>query len=158
MSNIIKGDDLMLFDPQGHSIAFATSHTLNITADETNVNSKDHGKWGATEISKINWEITSENLYTSAAYNSLFDKMVARGKVQVYFGLKHETGQGTVVDGDYPYWTKATSGYYKGQAYITSLTTNANSGENSTFSITLKGSGKLERVETGSDSGGGVDE
>lgn len=156
MANIIKGDDLMLFDAQGHSIAFATAHTLSITADETNINSKDHGKWGATEISKINWEITSENLYTTAAYNSLFDKMIARGVIEVFFGLKQETGDGTVADGDYPYWTKkSTGGYYKGKAYITSLTANANSGENSTFSITLKGTGKLERVETGSTSGGG---
>ena len=26
--NIIKGDDLMLFDSQGHSLAYATSHSL----------------------------------------------------------------------------------------------------------------------------------
>ena len=41
MSNIIKGDDLMLFDSEGKSIAFATSHTLTITANSSEINSKD---------------------------------------------------------------------------------------------------------------------
>ena len=58
MSNIIKGDDLMLFDSEGKSIAFATSHTLTITANSSEINSKDHGQWGASEINKINWEMS----------------------------------------------------------------------------------------------------
>ena len=145
MSNIIKGDDLMLFDADGHSIAFATSHTLTITADAADINSKDHGQWGASEINKINWEISSENLYTVDAYNTLFDTMISRTSVDVYFAKKAETGTGTVADGDYQFWTNATGGY-KGKVYITSLTANAATGENATFSVTLKGTGKIERV------------
>ena len=120
MSNIIKGDDLMLFDADGHSIAFATSHTLTITANSADINSKDHGQWGASEINKINWEISSENLYTEDAYDTLFDSMIARNAVDVFFGKKSETGTGTVADGDYDYWTKGS---------------------------TLTGTGKIERVE-----------
>ena len=146
MSNIIKGDDLMLFDADGHSIAFATSHTLTLTANSADINSKDHGQWGASEINKINWEISSENLYTEDAYDSLFDSMIARNSIDVFFGKKAETGTGTVADGDYEYWTKGTT-YYKGKAFITSLTANAATGENATFSITLTGTGKIERVE-----------
>lgn len=153
MSNIIKGDDLMLFDASGHSIAFATSHTLTITADAADINSKDHGQWGASEINKINWEISSENLYTTDAYDTLFTQMMARTAVDVYFGLKAETGTGTVADGDYDYWTKQASSY-KGKAFITSLTANAATGENATFSITLKGTGKIEK-QAGSGSGNG---
>ena len=47
---IIKGDDLMLFIPDGSngykSIAYATSHTLTMSAETTDVNTKDHGEWG----------------------------------------------------------------------------------------------------------------
>jgi len=38
-----------------------------------------------------------------------------------------------------------TKNYYSGKAYVTSLTTNANTGENATFSITLTGSGALTK-------------
>ena len=112
----------------------------------TDVNSKDHGQWGASEINKINWEISSENLYTEDAYDTLFDSMIARNAVDVFFGKKSETGTGTVADGDYDYWTKGTT-YYKGKVFITSLTANAATGENATFSVTLTGTGKIERVE-----------
>lgn len=102
MANIIKGDDLMLFNEEGKSIAFATSHTLSISADAVDTSSKDHGIWGANEVNKITWEITSENLYTSAAYDELFDKMVAREAITVYFGTKKEIDPDkTVADGDY---------------------------------------------------------
>ena len=40
----IKGDDLMLFNgTTGKSYAFATAHTLTITADTADTSSKDHG-------------------------------------------------------------------------------------------------------------------
>lgn len=102
-ANIMKGDDLMLFDAEGHSIAYATQHTLTITADAADISSKDHGFWGGSEVNKISWEITSENLYTTAAYDSLFTQMIAKQPITVFFGLKTETGDGTVVDGDYDF-------------------------------------------------------
>lgn len=60
-NKIIKGRDLMLFDNDGHSYAYATNHTLTITAETVDISSKDHGIWGASEVSKYSWEITSEN-------------------------------------------------------------------------------------------------
>ena len=45
-NKIIKGRDLMLFDNDGHSYAYATNHTLTITAETIDVSSKDHGVWG----------------------------------------------------------------------------------------------------------------
>lgn len=150
--NIIKGDDLMLFDADGHSIAYATQHTLTITADAADISSKDHGFWGGSEINKITWEITSENLYTTTAYDDLFTKMIAKQAITVYFGMKTETGTGTVVDGDYEYWSKKANSTYTGKAFITSLTANANSGENATFSVTLTGTGKIVK-DTGNNKG-----
>ena len=146
MANIIKGDDLMLFDA-GKSLAFATAHTLTITADAVDISSKDHGIWGGNEVNKIKWEITSENLYTVATYDSLFEKMVAREAIKVYFGTKSQNDPDkTVADGDFANWTGASG--YAGNAFITSLTANANTGENATFSVTLTGTGKISKVTT----------
>lgn len=144
MANIIKGHNLMLFDSNGESIAFATNHTLSLNGDAQDVSSKDHGIWGASEVNKLTWEITTENLYTTEAFDDLFSKMVARTSITVYFALKAEADDGkSVVDGDYTEWSKATSGY-TGKVVITSLSANAPDGENATFSCTLTGAGKIE--------------
>ena len=108
-NRIIKGRDLMLFDSDGHSYAYATNHTLTITAETTDVSSKDHGVWGASEVSRYTWEITSENLFTSDEYDSLFETMLEGDAITVRFGLKTEPADPSmnVADGDLslPYWT-----------------------------------------------------
>ena len=104
-------------------------------------------------VLKVNWEITSENLYTTEDFDSLFDTMIARAPIDVYFGLKAEPDDGrTVVDGDYHYWTEAV-GSYTGKAIITSLSANAPNGENATLSVTMTGVGSIRRTEA--ESGGG---
>lgn len=146
-NTIIKGNNLMLFDQNGHSIAYATNHSLTLSGDTQDISSKDHGVWGATSVLKVNWEITSENLYTTEDFDSLFDTMIARQPIDVYFGLKAEADDGrTVVDGDYPYWTNAV-GSYTGKAIITSLSANAPNGENATLSVTMTGVGSIRRTE-----------
>lgn len=146
MDTIIKGDDLMLFDAKGESLAFATSHTFTMTGETVDISSKDHGVYTASSVNKISWEITSENLYTIDAYDNLFDNMVAREAIEVYFGQKAENDhEKTVADGDYENWTKGTH-LKKGKAYITSLVANAGNGDNATYSLTLTGSGKIEKV------------
>lgn len=154
MNQIIKGDNLMLFNAEGRSIALATSHTLSISADTADINTKDHGIWGSTEVNKINWEISTENLYSVESFDNLFTTMMSRTPVDIYFGLKSETGNGTVDEDGTPIttgstdktWTKA-NGSYKGKAYITSLTANAASGDNATFSATFTGVGALLKDE-----------
>lgn len=143
---IVKGDDLMLFDVSGHSIAYATSHVLTINGDTVDTTSKDHGIYGANAVNKITWEITSENLYTDDAYDELFTAMLNREAITVYFGHKNPSeSAGTVADGDYQYWTKG-SNTYTGKVFITSLVANANTGENATFSVTLTGNGKIVKT------------
>ena len=144
---IIKGDDLMIFDNNQKSIGYATQHTFSLTADSSEINTKDHGVYGGTEVNKINWEITSENLYTSTAYDDLFEKMMNREPVTIYWGLKAQNDSTkTVVNGDYECWTPDTDTLYSGQAYITSLTANANTSENATFSVTFTGTGKISNI------------
>lgn len=150
MAKIEKGDDLMLFDAAGKSMAFATSHVLTITGETTDVTSKDHGIWQGNEVSKFNWEITSENLYTMDLYDDLFDKMMSREPMTVYFGKKKENDPDkSVADGDYPNWTvdAGANKYVRtGKVLITSLVANANTGENATCSVTLTGTGKISKA------------
>ena len=143
MATIIKGDELMLFK-NDKSLAFATAHTLTISGSTIDISSKDHGYWGASEIGNITWEITSENLYTDADYDALFSAMINKEKVTVKFG--HASSYDVNGLGTLSYWSPATTGLYKGEAFITSLTANANTGENATFSVTLSGAGALKKV------------
>lgn len=148
-NKIIKGRDLMLFDSEGKSLAFATNHTLTITAETTDISSKDHGIWGATEVSKYTWEIQSENLYTEAGYANMFDKMLAGDSMTVKFGLKQTPtpSDATVADSSLTNWSPGAH-YYTGDALITSLTANANNGDNATYSVTLTGVSQIKKVGT----------
>jgi TP901-1 family phage major tail protein len=156
---IIKGRDLMLFDGDGHSYAYATNHVFTLTAETTDISSKDHGIWGAQEVSRYTWEITSENLYTDSEYDKMFTALVNGNPINVRFGLKVEQVDLTknVADGNtvLPYWTSRDA-YYEGKALITSLVANSNNGENATYSITLTGFGSISKTTSGSggDDGG----
>lgn len=148
-NTIIKGRDLMLFNSDGHSYAYATNHTLSITAETSDISSKDHGVWGASEVSKYSWEITTENLYTVDDYDSLFNSMIAGTPITVRFGLKATPADPTMTPAEgnlaLPYWTSQNS-FYQGKVIITSLTVNANNGDNATYSLTLTGVGSISKT------------
>ena len=143
MATIIKGDELMLFK-NDKSLGYSTSHVLTISGSTIDISSKDHGYWGASEIGNITWEITSENFYTDADYDALFDAMINKEKVTVKFG--HASDYDVNGLGSLSYWSPASTGLYTGEAFITSLTAYANTGENATFSVTFSGSGAIKKV------------
>lgn len=148
-NQIIKGRDLMLFNNDGHSYAYATNHTLTITAETTDISSKDHGIWGGSEVARYTWEITSENLFTTEEYDNLFDLMIAAEPITVRFGLKATPADTTLTPAmgntALPYWTSENA-FYQGKVVITSLTANAPNGENATYSVTLTGNGYLRKT------------
>lgn len=152
-NNIIKGRDLMLFDSDGHSYAYATNHTFTLTAETSDISSKDHGAWGASEVSRYTWEITSENLYTEEDYDELFTAMTTGNSITIRFGLKTTPSDASLTPADgstsLPYWTSQNS-FYQGKAIITSLVANANNGENATYSITLTGVGSIKKTTVSS--------
>ena len=145
-SNIVKGDELMLFY-NDNAFAYATSHALSMSAETISTASKDHGFWGASEVGKLNWEITSENLYTDDDYDTLYDLMNTAEPITVAFAKasNYDKNGLTYVGGDVAYWTPDTSYYRSGLAIISSLNVNANTGENATLSITLTGAGPLTK-------------
>lgn len=155
---IIKGDDLMLFIPNGSngykSIAYATSHTLTMSAETVDINTKDHGEWGSTTVNKISWSISTENLYTDEDFDVLFEAMVAKTPITIVFGAKAEAQSVIVADGDAPYYTPANgdvahaNAYMKtGKVLITSLVANTPSGENATYTAEFQGVGALSKQD-----------
>lgn len=155
--NIQKGDDLMVFIQTGtgqsattKSIAYATAHTLTLSAETASVNSKDHGVWTGNEVNKRSWEITSENLFTDEDYSTLFDAWKDGTKLNLVWGKKNEADSVVVADGDAANYTVKKTGtgtmYWSGNAYITSLTANANTGEKATFSVTFTGTGAFTKT------------
>ena len=147
-TKIVRGDDLMLFDSEQKSIAFATSHTLTLTSDVTEISCKDSGIWKEAKVNKLGWEITSENLYSTEEYTKLYAKWTNATPIVAYWGTTYtsaaETGNG--VDSPVSYWIPDPAPLSYGYVLITNLSVNAASGDNATFSVTLQGIGKLNTV------------
>ena len=160
--NIIKGDKLMIF-VGGSAIAYATSHTLSLTGNTTDISSKDHGFWGASDIGNLTWEATTENLYTEAGFDGLFNAYLKKTPVTIVFGYASNynvnglwLGEGTNPGGYENSWTADSTKGYTGQAVITSLSVNANTGENATFSCTFTGKGAIRNLNTSNSDNGGA--
>lgn len=158
---IIKGGDLMLFLETGSgstatkkSIAFATNHTLNITADTKETSSKDSGGvWQTSEIGILSWTASSENLFCDTGagitYDALFDMMVARKPIKGVFAVEgNSTNLDTNKLGTVPTagWTPKAKSGYEGSVIITGLSKNAPNGDNATFTVDFTGVGELKRV------------
>lgn len=154
-NKVRKGNDLMIFI-DGVSVAFATNHTLTLTTETEDVQSKDSGYNGATMAKRIQWEIQSENLYIDGEYQKLLGYQLDRQYVDVVWGVaKVQTGNETPETGitatdekaEKTWVVDTTVTNYKGKALISSMTLNASAGENATYSITLTGSGDFTKVD-----------
>ncbi len=152
MAQMERGDDIMLFDDKGKSLAFGKSHTLTIGVETQEVSTKDHGIFGSKKATKVTWSISAEHMYSEGAYDTLFDKMVALEPITVYFGKKKsEAADKTVADGDLDAWkpnTPTQSTLRTGQVIITKLDLQAQSGDNATFSVEFEGVGKISKAKT----------
>lgn len=139
MSKKIKGQELMLF-VNGKSIAYATNHTLNLSAELADVSNKDEGSgdWKVQEVKQMSWEATTENLYSVDGYNSLFTLMTAKTPITAVFAPKQETDINVPSGGT---WT-ASSGY-TGNVIINSISVNAQVGDYATFTVNFTGVGAL---------------
>lgn len=135
-----------LYSPK--SIPLATSHTLRISAETSDLSHKDltDSSWAANEVEKFSWEATTDNLYCDAGMEALFTIMKSKQKVYLYFAPKTQSDGTALPSGGS--WTVSTSKGFKGWAIITSLEINAQNGENATYSATFTGVDKLEQQWT----------
>lgn len=155
---ITKGQEIMLF-VDGVSIAYSTNHTLEINGETQDCSTKDNGggEWASSEMGLLSWSVSSENFIAldgsaeGKTYADLFKLMVKKEAIKVVFGPRSKTfGKGVaydVAEDSKGGWTPNTDGVYEGQAYITSLSLNAPNGDNSSFSLSLTGTGALKEVE-----------
>lgn len=162
---IIKGGELMLFisDTESggfKSIAQATNHTLTITANTSDVSTKDinAGKWTAVDPNTFSWTVTSENLVCDdpkgAKYEDLVDYMISGKVIYGVFGQVGNQTKGTndeilVPDGG---WTPKQTDGLRGRMIITNLVKNAPVGDNASFTVDFTGIGPLSKFGSGSGS------
>lgn len=141
-----RGGDLMLFI-NSKSIAFATNHTLEISADMADTSNKDEGggDWAAQEVNLLSWTASSENLYSVDGegdnFVDLFDLMVAKTPIDAVFAKKSQNATEVPTGG----WT-AGAGGYTGKVVITSLSLNAPNGDYATYTAQFTGVGALTKV------------
>ena len=146
ISQTVRGNELMLFKAQ-KSLACATSHTLNLTVNTTDVAHKDVGMWQTSVVTGYAWEVSSENLMVVAEYKNLFKELVKGDPVEIDFGIAGDfnvNGIESIVGNN---WTPGTTLKLTGKAIITALNLNAPAGDNANYSITLKGNGALTLAE-----------
>ena len=146
--DIIKGNKLMVFLNDA-PIAFATSHSLSITVNTSEVSTKDHGDFPSVIGNNITWEITTENLYSDNAESVLWTAMKTMQPVTVKFAsssYSNETSQKGIVGVENATEWTVDKAIASGKALITSLSVNAPSGENATLSTTFTGVGELDQA------------
>ena len=130
-------------------IAFATSHSLSITVNTSEVSTKDHGDFPSVIGNNITWEITTENLYSDDAESALWTAMKTMQPVTVKFAASNysnETSQKGIVGVENATEWTVDKAIASGKALITSLSVNAPSGDNATLSATFTGVGELDQA------------
>ena len=95
-SKIVYGGDMMLFVGTGTSklpIAFSTSAKLDITVATRDISSKDSGVWTEKVGGKIDWNASTDALYTEVltvttgtnTFDELYTLMIARAPINCVF-------------------------------------------------------------------------
>ena len=143
--DIVKGSALMVF-LGGSAIGFATSHTLSLTTNTTEVSTKDHGDYPSVVAQSIGWEVTAENLYSDTGETTYMKAMLAKFPVDIKFAkvanYSNTDEKGIIDNGEKSTWTAGTV-IAEGKALITSFSINAATGDNATMSVTFTGVGAL---------------
>lgn len=150
-SDIIKGSMLMVFY-NDNPIGFATSHSLSLTLNTTEVSTKDHGDAPAIIPQTVSWEIQAENLYSDAGELTYMQLMMAKSPVTIKFckasNYDEQDEKGVIVAEGVEQaskdWTPDSQNIIAtGQAYVTSFQINAPAGDNATMSVTFTGNGAI---------------
>ena len=151
-SDILKGSTVLVFI-NDEPIAFATSESLSITTNTTEVSSKSHGIYPSLIVNSIGWTVSVENLASDdgmKALNALVNSAKNNTPVHLKFGTPANwTDKGIVNPGPQgpQAWTAPSTVLAEGDAILTSYSWNAPAGENLTMSAEFTGVGELELVQ-----------
>ena len=140
-TGLVNGTDLLLkVGASGNEeiIASSTSCSLEVSMDEIDQTNKDSQGWKSIIGGTRSWSVSADALYqneepTDAGFKDLWSYMDGRTKIYVELTV---TGASA---GD-------SNVYYEGSGYITSLSVNGGTEDQSAFSVTITGSGELDET------------
>lgn len=128
-------------------MAYGISANLSVGSEEKDTGNKMvSGGWKVFKPGLKNWSLSSESLVTwkkgQLSAETLLDIQIAGGIVDIVYGKSLVTEQ-TLTGGKFE--PDLSQPHYVGQTYITSFEVNSTNGDTSKCSVTLTGSGALEK-------------
>jgi len=143
-TGLLNGTDLLLkvgtTDSNEVIVAYSTSCSLELSMDEIDQTNKDSGGWKSIIGGLRSWSVSCEALYQNEAVSSkkaFHDFWEHIGNVTL--GRTPVTIELTITGA-----SNADANYfYSGSAYVTSLSVNGGTEDQSTYSISLTGTGAL---------------
>ena len=157
MGKIVLGEKVQLWvkDKSGATptcLAMATSLSVEISADATDISSKDSGRWSSSLLGKISWTASASNLFTVADYSKLIDVMVANTPIEIVFATvkNYDTVISGTTDSEgiftsTPTVWESNDDMYHGKVIVNSISLSANNGEVATYDVSFTGVGALQK-------------
>lgn len=144
-TDIVRGQ-LFLF-LQDIPLAFSSSCSLELTAEEVDISNKMCGDWAASSPGKKSFTISAESLLTrlegAMSFDTLLAKFIAGETLTFFFGSAKQT-EATNTGGKFD--KDASEVSYTGTVMITSLSLKSDNGQIASSSASFKGVGALEPV------------
>tara|TARA_B110000967_G_scaffold72441_1_gene75004 strand:+ start:1985 stop:2431 length:447 start_codon:yes stop_codon:yes gene_type:complete len=139
-TGLLNGTDLLLKvgGTSGNEtlIAYATSCSLELSADEIDQTNKDSQGWKSIILGSRSWSVSADALYQNETtgstqdFNTFFANVENRTAVFVELTIAGASNADANI-------------FYSGTAYITSLSVNGGTEDQATYSVSLTGSGAL---------------
>lgn len=161
MKNLM-GEQLNLWIGSGetaHTLACATSLSINVNADSIDVSCKDTGRYGASIAGKISWDVSTDCLFvtedasggTKSNYAELMDALIAGTPLTATWSTVANYDEANTAGDEnghiFSKTKKAEDGkdLYYGQVVLTSLSLTADNGSLSTYSVSMAGKGAINK-------------
>lgn len=129
-SSVVNGKDIKI-KIDDVEIAHATSHTLTVSVEYQDATTRNGYGWAGVLPTIVSWEVSGDGLVAyddTVSHDELFDYAANRTKIEV-----------TMTTDVYQ------DVYFYGFGYIVQLDESAPNNQNTTFSYTIKGTGKLNK-------------
>lgn len=143
--NVLDGTDLIL-SVGGKALGFSTGCKIDTSTEtgERVTKAAAAGKWKETYVKSFSEQITADGCILTdgdtnvPTYDQLKDLQMAATPIEASYSVREEASR-----------EGKTAGQYKGKYIITSLSLDAQAGDDAKYSVTLQNSGKVEKVGTG---------
>jgi predicted secreted protein len=149
---VIRGRDLMLFRNTGTEAApvwvalgAATSHSLSIQADNSDISNKDTAQFKTVlPGGNLTWTISADCMYKLDDADELVTDIIEGNVYMVCFGIiKNPSSSGAKPPEG---WQPLAGNCYMGQAFLQSFEVNAPYEGQATYSAQFQGSGPLQKM------------